>query len=119
MTELLYLDDSYLRSFGATIVEVADGALVLDRSAFYATGGGQPHDTGTLTSAGQRWSVVNVTRHGGDTLCQLEPAATLPVVGARVSGAIDWDRRYALMRTHTALHVLCGVVFREFGAHGF
>jgi misacylated tRNA(Ala) deacylase len=116
MTELLHLTDSYLRAFDATVLEAADGAVVLDRSAFYATGGGQPHDTGQLTGAEQRWDVVNVTKRGTDVLCHLEPGNTLPAVGTQVHGELDWPRRYQLMRMHTALHVLCGVVFREYGA---
>jgi misacylated tRNA(Ala) deacylase len=116
MTELLHLTDSYLRAFDATVLEAADGAVVLDRSAFYATGGGQPHDTGQLAAAQQRWDVVNVTKRGADVLCHLAPSDTLPAVGAQVHGELDWPRRYQLMRMHTALHVLCGVVFREYGA---
>lgn len=117
MTELLYLDDSYLREFDATVVEATDdGAVVLDRSAFYPTSGGQPHDLGTLVADGRAWSVVNVSKRGGDVLHFVEPSGALPSVGSLVHGAIDWERRYQLMRIHSALHVLCGVVFREFGA---
>jgi misacylated tRNA(Ala) deacylase len=116
MTELLHLADSYLSAFDATVIGAADGAVLLDRCAFYATGGGQPHDTGNLSSAEQRWDVVNVTKRGADVLCHLEPSAALPGVGAQVHGELDWPRRYQLMRMHTALHVLCGVVFREYGA---
>ena len=101
MTELLYLSDSYTREFEATVSKVGDGALVLDRTAFYPGGGGQPCDTGTLTVA-------------EDVLHHLDGEP--PAIGARVKGAIDWERRYRLMRTHTALHVLCGVVWRDFGA---
>src|SRR4051794_26575225 len=68
MTELLYLADSYLRSFDATVTEVTDdGALILDQSVFYPTGGGQPHDTGTLTAGAQYWQVVNVAKRGAET----------------------------------------------------
>jgi misacylated tRNA(Ala) deacylase len=117
MTQLLYLEDSYLRSFDAAVVEVTeDGAIVLVRSAFYPTGGGQPHDLGTLSGKGSGWAVTSVTKRGGDTLHVVEPGDGLPNVGDRLDGSIDWERRYALMRTHSALHVLCGVVFREFGA---
>jgi misacylated tRNA(Ala) deacylase len=116
MTELLYLDDSSLRHFDATVVAVSDDGVVLDRTAFYPTGGGQPHDTGTLTDGVRRWSVLNARKHGGDVAHQVDPADALPDVGSRLRGEIDWERRHRLMRTHTALHVLCGVVFREFGA---
>jgi misacylated tRNA(Ala) deacylase len=116
MTDLLYLKESYLRDFDATVAEVTDdGAVVLDRSAFYPTGGGQPHDTGTLTAGDRQWAVVNVTKRGDAVLHHVE-GNSVPAVGDRLRGEIDWERRYRLMRTHTALHVLCGVVFREFGA---
>lgn len=117
MTRLLYLDDSYLRSFSSLVTELTDdGAVILDATAFYATGGGQPHDTGVLTAGDRGWRVVNVTRRGTDVLHHLEDASDPPSPGTEVHGEIDWERRYHLMRTHTSLHVLCGVVFREFGA---
>lgn len=117
MTTLLFLDDSYLRTFPAAITEVTeDGAVVLDQTAFYATGGGQPHDMGTLTAGDRVWSVTHVTKRGADVLHHLELTEDLPEPGTEVQGEIDWERRYRLMRTHTSLHVLCGVVFREFGA---
>jgi misacylated tRNA(Ala) deacylase len=117
MTELLYLHDSYLCEFDATVTEVTDeGAVVLDATAFYPTGGGQPHDTGTLAAGDARWNVKAVMKRGGDVLHVVDPVEGVPTVGMRVRGTIDWERRYRLMRTHSALHVLCGVVFREFGA---
>lgn len=117
MTELLYLNDSYQRAFEATVASVTDdGAVILDQTAFYATGGGQPHDIGTLTAGARSWLVASVVKRGGDVLHSLEPADRPPQAGVRVTGEIDWERRYRLMRTHTSLHVLCGVVFREFGA---
>lgn len=117
MTDLLYLNDSYQRAFDANVESVTDGgAVVLDQTAFYATGGGQPHDTGTLTDGLRVWRVTGVIKRGDDVLHMLEPADGPPQVGTSVTGAIDWERRYRLMRTHTSLHVLCGVVFREFGA---
>ena len=117
MTELLYLNDSYRCTFDATVASIADDcSIVLDQTAFYATGGGQPHDTGTLTDGSREWRVTRVVKRGGDVLHTLDPADNPPEVGVGVSGEIDWERRYRLMRTHTSLHVLCGVVFREFGA---
>jgi len=105
VTDLLYLRDAYLREFEATVVGERDGAVALDRSAFYPTGGGQPHDTGTLDGA----RVVDVRKEGELVWHALEGPA--PPEGASVHGVLDWDRRHALMRTHTALHILCGVIW--------
>jgi misacylated tRNA(Ala) deacylase len=111
-TELLYLRDQSLQRFSARVVEVGDGAVSLDRTAFYVTGGGQPHDTGTLRWAGGSAAVVDVRRGGGGTAWhRLE--GPVPSVGTEVDGALDWERRSALMRTHTALHVLCGVIWNR------
>ena len=117
MTELLFLKDAYLREFTATVAEVTDaGGVVLDRTAFYIGGGGQPFDTGTLADdAGAVYTVAKVGRAGGQIVHTLDGAGR-PAAGAAVSGAIDWERRYLLMRTHTALHILCGVVWRDYGA---
>jgi len=117
---LLYQTDSYLTAFEATVtaVDPEARAVVLDRTAFYATGGGQPHDTGTLTQGDWRADVVDVRKSGTGTgnLHVLAEGASLPEIGSPVAGAIDWERRYALMRMHTALHVLCGLVYRDYGA---
>jgi misacylated tRNA(Ala) deacylase len=112
-TELLYLSDAYLRDFDATVTAVdTDGRRVeLDRSAFYATGGGQPHDTGTLGGH----AVVGVQKEGGQVWHTLGGDGPLPAPGDGLHGEIDWERRHALMRTHTALHVLCGVIWNEWG----
>ena len=115
-TELLYLRDAHLRAFEASVTDVdADGGRVaLDRTAFYPTGGGQPHDTGTLeTPAGQR-TVTSVRKEGTVVWHALEGGG-LPAVGDPVTGQLDWQRRHELMRTHTALHVLCGVIWNEWG----
>jgi len=172
MTELLFHTDSYLREFEAEVVGVdtVRNAVLLDRTAFYAGGGGQPCDVGELGPIGAasppeagatpdaaaaigaatvspqdaatatRWRVTAVKKEGKDVLHFLagagssvsveasgaeasdatEPAAgapgELPVAGDRVTGAIAWERRYRLMRTHTAMHILCGVVWRDYGA---
>jgi misacylated tRNA(Ala) deacylase len=108
-TELLYLRDAYLREFDATVTAVDGERVALDQTAFYPTGGGQPHDSGTLAGA----SVVDVRKEGDDVWHTLEGA--VPDVGARVHGVLDWDRRHRLMRTHSALHVLCGVIWNEYG----
>jgi misacylated tRNA(Ala) deacylase len=109
MTELLYLHDAYQREFDATVVAVRDDAVALDITAFYPTGGGQPHDTGTLAGG----AVVDA-RKAGDVVWHTIDGP-LPGKGERVRGEVDWDRRHALMRTHTALHVLCGVIWNEWG----
>jgi misacylated tRNA(Ala) deacylase len=116
MTELLCLDDAYLREFTATVVDVdAEGArIVLDRSAFYPTGGGQPHDTGTLTWGAESAAVTDVRKEGA-TVWHSIAGTVLPARGATVTGTLDWDRRHKLMRTHTAMHILCGVVWNEWG----
>lgn len=112
MTELLYLTDSYIQEFEATVVEQLAGAVVLDRTAFYPGGGGQPSDQGTLIAGDSSWPVTKVKRVGGKVAHFLE--GTPPAVGAVITGQLDWDRRYALMRTHTAMHILCGVVWRDY-----
>ena len=118
MTNLLYQTDSYLQEFEADILAV-DGqgrALLLDRTAFYPGGGGQPHDTGSLL-CGRELPVVKVRKGPEGIWHILGGEGPLPEAGQRVQGQVDWARRYALMRTHTALHILCGVVFRDYGAH--
>jgi misacylated tRNA(Ala) deacylase len=119
MTELLYQTDSYLKEFDAevTAVDAELRAIVLNQSAFYPGGGGQPNDMGQLTIAGgQVYPVEKVKKQGADVLHFLGGDLPLPEVGAQVHGRIDWDRRYQLMRTHSAMHVLCGTVFRDYGA---
>ena len=115
MTEALYQIDAYLQTFDARVTAVDGSAVALDRTAFYATGGGQPHDIGTLSAGDHSWRVTEVRKQGDDVWHTLEGDG-LPDVGAEVRGTIDWRRRYKLMRTHTALHLLCGVVFRDYGA---
>ena len=115
MTELLFHHDSYLREFEATVEAVVDRGAILDRTAFYAGGGGQPADTGTLTANGIEYPVSGIARVDG-RLVHLLPEGERPPAGAAVQGRIDWERRYCLMRTHTALHILCGVVWRDYGA---
>jgi misacylated tRNA(Ala) deacylase len=111
----LYSTDAYRRSFDAAVVEVdRDAARVaLSRTVFYPGGGGQPHDLGVVQWDGGAAGVTKVKREGGRIWHWLD-AAELPDAGAEVAGELDWERRYLLMRTHTALHVLCGVVWMEF-----
>jgi len=115
MTTALYHTDAYLKEFDASITAVDGNKVALDQTAFYPGGGGQPHDVGTLTAAnGETWNVVKVSKQGADVWHELDRAA--PPAGPPVRGAIEWGRRYKLMRTHTALHILCGVIFRDYGA---
>lgn len=109
MTDLLFLRDAYQRECTATVVDVRDNAVVLDKTIFYYTGGGQPHDTGVLGGN----VVVDVRKDGDEVLHYLIEGATLPSVGDIVECSLDWERRHQLMRTHTAMHVLCGVIWNE------
>ncbi len=106
-TDQLYLRDAQLRAFDATVTAVDGGRVALDRTALYPTGGGQPHDTGTLDG-----TPVTEVRKEGDDVWHTVGGGTF-TVGQAVHGEIDWERRHALMRTHTALHVLCGVIWNE------
>jgi misacylated tRNA(Ala) deacylase len=111
-TELLYLRDAYLVTFDAAALHVdeEERRVALDRTAFYPTGGGQPHDSGELAGL----PVVEVRKGEGDLVWHtLAADGVLPAVGDHVHGSVDWARRHALMRTHTALHVLCGVIWNE------
>jgi misacylated tRNA(Ala) deacylase len=116
MDEELFSTDAYLRSFEAAVAELdrEQGRVALVRTAFYPGGGGQPHDLGSLTFGSDRAPVTKVKRDGGRIWHWLD-AAELPAAGTEVFGEIDWDRRHLLMRTHTALHILCGVIWTEFG----
>jgi len=114
MTELLYHTDSYLREFEAQVTEVVGEGVVLDKTAFYPRGGGQPGDTGHLEVDRERWQVRKVRQKKGRVIHYLDREP--PPVGTLVVGALDWERRYTLMRTHTAMHILCGVVWRDYEA---
>ncbi len=118
MTELLYQTDSYLKEFAAHVIAVdaAGRRVALDRTAFYPGGGGQPNDQGALSFGATSAPVTQVKKEGETVWHTLGGDAALPVQGQEVTGRLDWERRYALMRTHSALHVLCGVVYRDYGA---
>jgi misacylated tRNA(Ala) deacylase len=118
MTELLYQTDAYLKEFSAivTSIDAETRAVVLDRSAFYPSGGGQPCDYGTLEAGGIKYPVEKVKKQGDDVLHFLGGTEPLPTPGSASLGTLDWVRRHQLMRTHTALHILCGTVFRDYGA---
>lgn len=107
MTELLYLRDAYLTDFEAAVTAVDGQRVALDRTAFYPTGGGQPHDVGTLAGS----EVKEVRKEGAEVWHTLDGA--VPAAGDVVQGSVDWERRHRLMRTHTAMHVLCGVIWNE------
>jgi len=114
VTSLLYPLDSYCKEFNATI-EAADGNnIALSCTAFYPGGGGQPCDIGTLSWTGENARVTAVKRDGDNIVHVVEGPP--PAIGTQVHAALDWNHRYALMRTHTALHILCGVIFRDFGS---
>ena len=118
MTELLYQTDAYLQEFkaGVTAVLIDERAVVLDRSAFYPGGGGQPCDFGSLNVNDVEYAVDKVKKQGEDVLHFLGGTSPLPSAGSAAHGILDWTRRHKLMRTHTALHVLCGTIFRDYGA---
>jgi misacylated tRNA(Ala) deacylase len=115
MTQLLYQSDSYLREFEAQVIEVRGAQIALDRTAFYPRGGGQPCDTGALLVDGQELPVLRVRQ--AQEVVWHQVGADPPPAGMSVVGQIDWHRRYQLMRTHTALHILCGVIWRDYRAH--
>jgi len=114
MTEELFLADSYLREFEARVERLAGREVILDRTAFYPGGGGQPPDKGTLGIGPVRASVVDVRREGGDIIHVLDNP--VPGTVGDLRGELDWERRYAHMRHHTALHVLSGVIWKNFEA---
>ena len=115
MAELLFHADSYLRDFDAVVRSAEGDRIALDRTAFYPTGGGQPHDVGWLLVEGVPHAPVTEVRREGAHVWHTAPGHALRP-GARVRGEIEWERRHRLMRTHTALHVLCGVIWRDYRA---
>lgn len=115
LTEKLYNIDAYLRDCQSMVVEVTDTGVILDRTVFYPGGGGQPNDVGVMVkSNGTEVEVNNMSGRGGVVVHSV-PENSLSV-GDSVLCKIDWDLRHKLMRTHTALHILCGVVWRDYGA---
>ncbi|MBI9048984.1 MAG: alanyl-tRNA editing protein [Anaerolineaceae bacterium] len=119
MTEALYHHDSYLKEFDASVLTHNEElhAVTLDRTAFFPGGGGQPYDMGTLHVGNTVYSVEKVKKIGADIWHILAAFDGLPAVGKEVHGVLDWDRRYNIMRTHTMMHILCGVIYRDYGAH--
>ncbi len=113
MTEIVAHDDAYLRELESVVQAVRAEGVVLDRTVFYPGGGGQPPDTGVLASGDAEYRVDGLRRIDGALVHLIDGQA--PAEGQTVRGAVDWERRYQLMRTHTALHILCGVIWRDFG----
>jgi len=118
MTIHLYQENSYLQSFDAIVIGLDHEVrgLILDQSAFYPGGGGQPSDIGFLTYGDKKHNLKRVKNMRGEIIHILEGDDPLPSIGFQVHGQIDWERRYKLMRTHTAMHILCGVIYRDYGA---
>tara|TARA_Y100000741_G_scaffold346316_1_gene312550 strand:+ start:1337 stop:2050 length:714 start_codon:yes stop_codon:yes gene_type:complete len=111
MTDRIYLRDADLLSFTAAVLSVDDNRVELDQTAFYATSGGQPHDTGHITWESGAASVIDVRTVEGKVFHTL--AGLIPEVGTEIHGEIDAERRKNMMRTHTAMHILCGVIWRD------
>jgi misacylated tRNA(Ala) deacylase len=116
-TLLLYQSDSYVGEFDAHVVSVEGSAVALDQTAFFPGGGGQMADRGTLMIAGQRYPIATMRKSGDVVWHELDLGGQdAPAVGAEVRGALDWEFRYQMMRTHTALHSLAAVIFRDYDA---
>lgn len=116
MSEKIYSTDAYARDMTATVLDVDrdDGRVLLDKTVFYPGGGGQPPDKGELWVGDDRLDVVRVTADSAGVWHWLD--GVLPAVGTALRGELDWDHRYTLMRTHTAMHALCGVVWERFSS---
>ncbi|MDY6777628.1 MAG: alanyl-tRNA editing protein [Candidatus Nanohaloarchaea archaeon] len=115
MTEKLYMDDCYQKGFNADIIQIGNGYIVLDQTAFYPKGGGQPSDTGRLATDSAETQVNRVRREDGDIRHFVDTTDGFSK-GDTVEGIIDWERRHRLMRMHTAQHILSAVVLDEFDA---
>jgi misacylated tRNA(Ala) deacylase len=114
VTEELFATDAYARSCEALVEQAGDDGVILDRTVFYARGGGQPGDTGVLRWDGRELRVLETVKRGGTLLHEVDGEP--PAAGTAVMAEIDWDRRHTLMRTHTALHALSAIVFRDYDA---
>jgi misacylated tRNA(Ala) deacylase len=114
MTDLLYMIDSYMQDFEATVTKVEGKIVILDKTAFYPQGGGVPDDCGKLVFEGSTFNVRMVKKLGSDVIHELDQVGLK--VGDKVHGWLDWERRYKLMRMHTAAHILSAIVNKETGA---
>jgi misacylated tRNA(Ala) deacylase len=110
MTERLFLDDSSLREAQATVLRADASGIVLDRTPFYARSGGQPGDSGVLRWDGNEAVITETVKGESDAILHLASTAALPAPGTQVLAVLDWPRRHALMRMHTALHLLCSLL---------
>jgi misacylated tRNA(Ala) deacylase len=116
MTEELSAHDAYLRSTDAAVTEVRPDGVVLDRTVFYARSGGQPGDTGTIRWDGGEVRVTDTVKRDGVLVHVVDEGGSMPSPGTSVVAEIDWERRHRLMRTHSALHALSGIVYRGWDA---
>jgi misacylated tRNA(Ala) deacylase len=118
MTKLLCQTDSYLHVFKAIVVDLdlINHGVILNQTAFYPGGGGQPADRGSLSSEEMLYTVIRARKIGGEVVHLMPNDKPLPPPGTQLQGQLDWEWRYSLMRTHTAMHILCGVIFRDYGA---
>jgi len=117
MTKLLCQKDSYTKSFAGTINNFNNKGIVLDQTSFYPGGGGQPSDTGKITYKSETYKINRISKISGEITHEIENFNPDQIqINSKVSGQIDWDRRYKLMRTHTALHIMCGIVWRDYNA---
>lgn len=118
MTLMLYHQDSYIKKFTAEVVDLNEEnhGVVLNQTAFFPGGGGQPGDKGFLYFQGSESQLERVKTVDGKLVHLIDPAILLPPLNSPISGELNWEFRYQLMRTHTAMHILCGVIFRDYGA---
>lgn len=114
MTEKLYHEDAYLQEFEAAVTKLSEGWVALDRTAFYPGGGGQPSDQGQIARGGDTFAVTKVKTEAGEIWHAISPEGLRE--GDAITAYLDWPNRYKLMRTHTAMHILCGVIWRDYGA---
>lgn len=113
MTQRLYQQDSYLKSFRSRVSTADEEGIVLEETAFFPSGGGVLGDMGVISSGGKECQVVETVERDGEVFHRIE--GQTPAVGSEIAGTLDWERRYTLMRYHTATHVLCGVMFNDYG----
>lgn len=118
MTIKIYHQDSYRKEFSAQVTGTNPErhAIVLDQTAFFPGGGGQPADRGWLEIGANQIALTGLKSSSGTILHLLPEAESLPAPGTQLTGMLDWEYRYQLMRTHTAMHILCGTIFRDYGA---